>query len=50
MVITMSSLRPHEGMKAMAGFLIVIPAEAGIQDVRDEDGFRAPRGGELSRE
>ena len=32
-------------MKTTAGFLIVIPAQAGIQGVRGEDGFRAPRTG-----
>ena len=31
--------RLHKGMKMAAGFLTVIPANAGIQGERDEDGF-----------
>ena len=41
--ITMALLRPHKGMKIVAGFLAVIPANAGIQGVRGEDGFPLSR-------
>ena len=43
----MDLLTPHKGMKVAAGFLTVIPANAGIQGVRAEDGFRAPARGRI---
>ena len=35
--------RPHKDMHMTAGFLTVIPAKAGIQGVRDENGFPLAR-------